>query len=148
VASETLDLQAEPAGVAAWTAATQSAVETEVAWGQRFLDRIAEGGVEAESVLFELQALRIGNSLGAIFMAAEMSVEYGLRVRREHANRFELVWPAAYANAIVGYVPARRQLAVGGYEVDGNNHILLLPGRYAEDTESRIHAAIARLLAD
>jgi hypothetical protein len=47
---------------------------------------------------------------------------------------------------MVGYVPVRRQIAEGGYEVIDNNRHLLFTGPFATETEERIAGAVKRAL--
>lgn len=116
-------------------------------WAQHHLDLRAAGTPAPHTFGFEVQTVRWGTDLAWIALSGEMSVEYALRYRREHGARFGAVWSLGYANEIVGYIPVRRQLAEGGYEVVDNNRRLLYPGPFAQDTEERISAAVVRCLS-
>src|SRR5690606_15258566 len=98
-------------------------------------------------VPFEIQTVQFGSSLLLVAMAAEMTVEHGLRLKDELADRFGQIIPVGYANAMVGYVPVRRQFTELGYEVLDANRYHGRGGRYLETTEDQIHAEIRRLLA-
>ncbi|RKX35166.1 MAG: hypothetical protein DRP71_04640 [Verrucomicrobia bacterium] len=97
---------------------------------------------------FEIQALQFGQDLLLVALAGEMSAEYGLRLVRELSHRFSFVWPIAYANEIVGYVPVERQYSEGGYEVLVNMQYLLRPGPLERDSEERIFDTIGEILVD
>ncbi len=116
------------------------------AWAQHHLDLRAAGQEAAHTFDFEVQALRWGTDLALITLAGEMSVEYALRNRRQLGGQFTDVWTLGYANNMVGYVPVRRQIAEGGYEVIDNNRRLLYTGPFSADSEDRIHAAVDRCL--
>ncbi|HJP30511.1 MAG: hypothetical protein QF689_16555 [Candidatus Latescibacteria bacterium] len=115
-------------------------------WAQHHLDLRAAGTPAGNSFSFEVQTLRFGTGLAFIALAGEMCVEYGLRYRDEHGTRFGDVWTLGYANEMVGYIPARRQIPEGGYEVIDNNRHLLYTGPFSEDTEELISAAVHRCL--
>jgi len=115
-------------------------------WAQHHLN-LRSAGKQARHVFdFEVQALRCGTDLALIALAGEMSVEYALRYRREFGGQFGDVWTLGYANDMVGYVPVRRQLPEGGYEVIDNNRRLLYTGPFSADSEDNISAAVARCL--
>ena len=116
------------------------------AWAQHHLDLRAAGTPAPHTFDFEVQTLRCGTDLALIALAGEMSVEYALRYRRELGGQFTDVWTLGYANDMVGYVPVRRQLPEGGYEVVDNNRRLLYTGPFSIDSEDRISAAVRRCL--
>ena len=70
-----------------------------------------------------------------------MTVEHGLRLKRELGPHFDNVLILAYTNDIVGYVPVRRQIPEGGYEVWFSQQYWKRTGPYVAATEDRIHAA-------
>ena len=115
-------------------------------WAQHHLDLRAAGTPAPRRFDFEVQALRCGSDFALVALAGEMSVEYALRYRREWGGHFTHVWTLGYANDMVGYVPVRRQLAEGGYEVVDNNRRLLYTGPFAADSEEVISAAVGRCL--
>ena len=83
-----------------------------------------------------------GTSFLVVTMAGEMSVEYGLGFKREWSSRFGQVWTLGYCNDIVGYVPVRRQISEGGYEVVDNHRYQLYTGPFTEATEETIRIAV------
>ncbi|MCK5801746.1 MAG: hypothetical protein KAI66_02890, partial [Lentisphaeria bacterium] len=97
-------------------------------------------------VPFEIQTLAFGTSLVVVTLAAEASVEHGLRLKRELGPHFDNVLVLGYSNGIVGYLPVKRQIPEGGYEVIANNQYLKRTGPFAEDTEERIHSTIHAML--
>ena len=115
-------------------------------WARHQLERAAAGTPVETRFPFEVQTLRVGSDLALVGLAGEMSVEYALRFRRELGGAYRSVWTLGYANEMVGYVPARRQIPEGGYEVVGNNRHLLYSGPFAADTEEKIAAAVHRAL--
>jgi neutral ceramidase len=144
VKSELVELTTDPLDKAIVSRLSTSKVASEKMWADHFRSLNDSGGEPDRAVRVEVQSLTIGNSLALVTMAGEMSVEYGLRLKRELAAHFSTVIPLGYANAIVGYIPVDRQLPEGGYEVIANQRTLLRPGPYQVGTESRIVVAAKR----
>jgi hypothetical protein len=113
-------------------------------WARYILAGIEEGKRFERTVPFEVQTVRIGNSLAMITLAGEMTVEHGLRLKRELRPHFGDVFVMGYTNRIVGYVPVKRQIPEGGYEVWIAQQIHKRTGPYAAETEDRIHEAVHR----
>ncbi len=116
-------------------------------WANHQLDALHCGKPISNTVPFEIQTIRIGQALAIVTMAGEMSVDYALRLKSELAEQFRHVLPVAYTNAIVGYVPARRQIPEGGYEVVDANMYHQRTGPYVESTEDQIVDVVTRSLA-
>jgi hypothetical protein len=108
-----------------------------------YLDRGETPPVDLE---FELQTVEFGRSLVLVTMSAEMSAEYGLRLTKELGGEFKYVWPVGYANDLLGYVPAERQIPEGGYEVIGSQMFMGRPGPLMSGTEEKIFAAVREML--
>ncbi len=116
------------------------------AWARHLLDSVENDAPVATNIPFEIQTVRFGNSLAVVTLAGEMTVEHGLRLKREVGPHFGNVLVLAYTNDIVGYVPVRRQIPEGGYEVWSSQQYWKRTGPYVADTEDRIHAAASRSL--
>ena len=95
---------------------------------------------------FEVQTLHFGRLLALVALSGEISVEYALRLKRELHPAFAHTCIAAYANGIIGYVPARRQIPEGGYEVWTNQYYLKRPGSYVVGTADHICQTVHHLL--
>lgn len=89
-------------------------------------------------VPYELQTVLFGQSVAIVAMAAEMTVEYSLRLKRELGAHFKHVLPLGYSNHIIGYIPVKRQIPEQGYEVWDSNMIHKRTGPYVETTEQQI----------
>jgi len=76
--------------------------------------RLAEAGVHAQTVPFDVQALRLGSG-ALVGLPGEVFVEYALGIDR--ASPFAPTLVAAYANGDVGYIPTAAAYQEGGYEV-------------------------------
>jgi hypothetical protein len=124
------DLTTAPVDKREVTTLAASGAPQESAWAAHFQKLLAEGNEPDRVVQMEVQSLTIGSDLAIVTMAGEMSVEYGLRLKRELAGDFKRVIPLGYANAIIGYAPVDRQLPEGGYEVIANQRTLLRAGAF------------------
>jgi hypothetical protein len=142
-----LSLRTDPADRGALEACARSSAEYEREWAAHHL-KLAERGEEARREFdFEVQTIRFGESLLIVTLSGEMSVEYALRCKRTWGGRFDGILVLGYTNDIVGYVPVRRQIPEGGYEVINNNRHQLYTGPFAEETEELILAAIDQAVA-
>ncbi|MFA9479506.1 hypothetical protein ACERK3_14550 [Phycisphaerales bacterium AB-hyl4] len=125
---------------------TNDARPTKQRWARYHQERIEQGLPEERAVPFEVQTLRFGKSLAMATFAGEMSVEHGLRLKRDLRPYFKHVIPMAYTNELVGYVASKDQFAEYGYEVLDANQNRKRTGRFVEETEDRIHDVCARQL--
>ncbi len=116
-----------------------------VEWAQRYRDLIDRDEKLPTKVGFEFQTIQFGRSLVWVAMAGEMSVEYGLRLKKELGSRFGHVWPMGYANGMVGYVCSERQIPEGGYEVFTSMQYNGNTGPYESGTEDQIITAISEI---
>ncbi|HNC23710.1 MAG TPA: hypothetical protein PLU52_05850 [Opitutaceae bacterium] len=115
-------------------------------WAEINLGYLDRGARPPTGLGFELQTVIFGRSLALIAMSGEMSAEYGLRLVRDFTPRFSQVWPMAYANEILGYVPAERQIPEGGYEVIGSMRFLGKTGPLESGTEAKIFREVSAML--
>jgi len=117
-------------------------------WAQHNLALAEETALPITSIVpFEMQTLAFGTSLVVVTLAAEATAEHGLQLKRELEPHFDHVLVLGYSNDIVGYVPVKRQISEGGYEVLDSNQYWKRTGPFAEDTEERIHSAVHAALA-
>lgn len=93
---------------------------------------------------YEAQTWTFGNALAMVFLPGEVVVDYQRRLKRELDGK--RLWVNAYANAMPGYIPSRRVLAEGGYEVDGSRFYYDLPQRFAPEVEATIIEQVHKLM--
>jgi hypothetical protein len=122
---------------------TRSANPVRARWSQRILRLMAAGHSFPDHVDYGVQAWRLGEQRW-LALGGEAVVDYSLRFKQEYGPR---TWVAGYAHAMVGYVPSRRVWDEGGYEAEFIYEYGWLAYRWTRDTEERIAAAVARLLA-
>ena len=116
------------------------------AWARHLFESVENNIPVATSFRFEIQTVRFGNGLAIVGLAGEMNVEHGLRLKKELAPYFDNLLVTAYTNDIVGYIPVKRQIPEGGYEVWFNQQHWKRTGPFAADTEDRIHNAVHEML--
>ena len=87
-----------------------------------------------------VQVLRLGEHLTLIALGGEVVADYALRLKGELGP--ERTWVVAYANDVFAYIPSRRMLPEGGYEVDTSMAVYGLPGRWSPAVEEIIVAAV------
>ncbi len=117
-------------------------------WAERLIHAAEHGTELNRHTPFEIQTVTFGRSLAMITLAGEITVEHGLRLKRELGSTFENVLVVGYANHLAGYVPVKRQIPEGGYCVDWANRFHGRTGRWVDETEQQIHTAIHEMLGE
>lgn len=146
IAQTVLNIETDPIDMDLVTSSLDAGSEYVRAWARHLSDSIENNIPVATRFPFEIQTVRFGNALALVGLAAEMNVEHGLRLKRELAPFFDSLLVAAYTNDIVGYIPVKRQIPEGGYEVWNNQQHWKRTGPFVEDTEDRIHDAVHEML--
>jgi neutral ceramidase len=113
-------------------------------FGRAMLERLDRGGELPRTVPYPVQTWSFGDDLAMVFLAGEVVADYGLRLKRELDG--SRLWVNAYSNDVAFYVPSRRMIPEGGYEVDRSMTYYGQPARLAEGTEDQIVAAVRELL--
>ena len=109
---------------------------------QMMLDRVVRGEELPESLPYPVQVWSFGDDLVMVFLAGEVVVDYGLRLKRELEN----VWVNAYANDLVCYIASERIIPEGGYEVDASMYYYDRPSRFTTEVEDLILDAVHDLV--
>lgn len=102
---------------------------------RRILDLAARGG---DTIVLEVQALRLDDDLAIVLMPGEVFVELGLGVK--YASPFENTLVIELANDNPAYIPTAKAFAEGSYEVENS--------RIAPGGGERMAEAARRLLYD
>lgn len=141
IRSETVEIVSAPLDLSDVERFSGSTNAMERTWAEHY-QGVHEVARDERIVQMEVQSITVGDDLAIVTMAGEMSVEYGLRTKRELRGAFTRVIPLGYANEIVGYVPVERQIPEGGYEVLNNQRALLRTGPFESGTEEAIMRAV------
>jgi neutral ceramidase len=110
---------------------------------RRTLAAIEKGGAMPPCKL-HLAAWRLGKYV-LLFLACEALTTTGLRLRA--LNPGMVILPVTYLAPLLGYLPDREALRLGGYEVSEAWRFYGHPAPFAEDSEKRVLEAAAILLA-
>jgi hypothetical protein len=108
------------------------------------LARLARGEKLPTSVPYAVQTWAFGSDLGLVFLAGEVVVDYGLRLKRELDPA--CLWVNAYANDIPCYIASKRLLAEGGYEVEQSMYSYDRLAKLLPEAEDHIIRTVKELL--
>jgi putative membrane-bound dehydrogenase-like protein len=117
----------------------QQSLEKGRAEEKRRARMLLDGGVPA-AVPYPVQSLSLGGDLTFVILGGEVVVDYALRLKREFDPA--RVWPVAYSNDVLGYIPSERILAEGGYEGGGAMVWYGQPAKFAPGVEDVIFKQI------
>jgi hypothetical protein len=92
-----------------------------------------------------VRVVGFGDNLVMVAMGGEVVVDYALRLKREYPKTDLIV--AGYTHDVRCYIPSRRMLGEGGYEVVTSMALYCQAGPFAENVEESLIAACRRLLA-
>jgi neutral ceramidase len=141
-----LPLRTEPADPNELEECARSTNDYVREWAEHHLELARRGEQPVQEHNFEIQTICFGQSLLIITLACEPNVEYGLSFKREWASRYGDVFVFGYTNDMVGYLPVRRQIPEGGYEVIDNHRYQLYTGPFTAETEESIQTAVRQVL--
>jgi neutral ceramidase len=105
-----------------------------------------DAGKKIDQLDYPVQAARFGHSLTLVALGGEVTVDYGLRIKREYPG--EPVITAGYSNDVMCYIPSARVLREGGYEAVDSMIYYGQAGPFADDVEDRVFAAIRLAMKD
>lgn len=114
-----------------------------VQWAQRWLER-ARAGALADQAVGDLQAVRLGDELALLGVPGELFSEIGVQLKA--ASPAALTCVCAYTNATLGYLPSRRAIDEGGYEVADAYKLYGHPACFHRDTEEMLQREARDLL--
>jgi len=113
-------------------------------YARSVLARLDRGEKMSRLVPYPVQVWTFGDDLAMVFLGGEVVADYGLRLKKELDG--SRLWVTAYANDVAFYVPSRRMIPEGGYEVFGSMVFYGHPARLADGTEDQIVRAVHDLL--
>jgi len=123
----------------------KSSVPAEVRRANLMLKALDEGK-RIDQIEYPVQVARFARTLTLIALGGEVTVDYGLRIKREYPQ--EPIFTAGYSNDVMCYIPSARVLREGGYEAIDSMAYYGQAGPFAGDVEDRIFAAIHRAMKD
>ena len=93
---------------------------------------------------YPVQTWGFGDELAMVFLGGEVVVDYALRMSRDFDG--DRLWFNGYSNAMPCYIPSKRLLREGGYEVDSSMDYYAQPTRLAPEVEDIIVDTVQKLL--
>ncbi len=105
-----------------------------------YLERIVRGIPIDSSLTYPIQSWTFGKDLTMLFLGGEVLADYSLRLKRELGG--DHLWINAYANDVKAYIPPKRVIKEGGYEVEVNMYYYDHPFRFSEKIEEIIVDAV------
>ncbi len=105
-----------------------------------------DAGSPVRTLAYPVQAVRFGDDLTLVTLADEVTVEYGLRLKREFPKENLIVM--GYSNEVSCYIPSRAVLKGGGYEAETSMIYYGLPGPFTENVEDTVIAACRKVLGE
>ena len=100
------------------------------------LERIVRGIPIDTALTYPIECWTFGDKLSMVFLAGEVVADYSLRLRKELGTG--RLWINAYTNDVKAYIPSKRIIPQGGYEVEGNMYYYDHPFRFSEKIEDII----------
>jgi hypothetical protein len=93
---------------------------------------------------YPVQAIRFNNDLTILGMSGEVVVDYDLKMKKEYAG--ENLFVAGYCNEVICYIPSKRILNEGEYEVDWSMAYYGHSGPFAPNVEDLVTGALHRVM--
>jgi neutral ceramidase len=113
-------------------------------WARRLSAELGAGKVfERGYPEYPVQVWRLGTNQLWVALGGEVCVDYALRFKKEFGPS---IWVTGYANDVMAYIPSRRLWEEGGYQAGAFDVYGLPANRWCPDIESRIAAAVERLV--
>jgi hypothetical protein len=100
-----------------------------------------DAGSPVRKTPYPVQAIRFNKDLTLIGLGGEVVVDYALRAKREYGVAESLI-VSGYCNDVMCYIPSKRVLLEGGYEVVDNMIYYGQPGPFNDQVEELVFDAI------
>ena len=98
-------------------------------------------GTPVRRTPYPVQAIRFNKDLTLIGLGGEVVVDYASRAKREYSGGENLI-VAGYCNDVMCYIPSRRMLSEGGYEVLDSMVYYGQPGPFNDQVEELVFDAV------
>lgn len=109
-----------------------------------FLERIVRGIPIDSTMNYPIECWTFGKDLAMVFLAGEVVADYSLRLKKELGP--DRLWVMGYTNDVKAYIPSKRIIPQGGYEVESNMYYYDHPFHFSERIEDIIINTVHELL--
>lgn len=108
------------------------------------LSRMARSEDIPMEIEYPIQVWNFGEDFSMVFLAGEVVVDYGLRLKKALGS--SNVWVNAYSNDMPSYIASRRVISEGGYEALGSMKGYEKPSALSPEVEEEIIHGVYDLL--
>ena len=117
--------------------------EAKLFWAEHAMKEL-ESGRLLPYVEGDIQVFTFGNEAALVGVPGELFCEIGLAIKTK--SRFPATFVCGYTNGTLGYIPSRKAIPEGGYEISDAFKMYDFPSCLAEDTEDLLYKEIDSLL--
>ena len=119
--------------------------EDMVGWATRMLDATRRGTMK-DHALGDVQVLRFGEEAALVGVPGELFSEIGLELKRRSPLPNTMI--CGYTNGTLGYIPSRKAVQEGGYEVADAYKLYGFPACFHGDTEELLYRETTSLIEE
>ena len=117
--------------------------EDMVGWASGMLEAVRAGTMQ-DHALGDVQVLRFGEEAALVGVPGELFSEIGIQLKRRSPLANTMI--CGYANGTLGYIPSRKAVQEGGYEVSDAYKLYGFPACFHGDTEELLYRETASLM--
>lgn len=116
--------------------------EAKLFWAQHALENLKKGNL-LPYVEGEIQVFTFGREAALLGVPGELFCEIGLAIKAK--SPFAATFICGYTNGTLGYIPSRKAISEGGYEVSDAYKMYDYPSCLHGDTEDLLYREVASL---
>jgi hypothetical protein len=119
--------------------------EDMVGWANRMLEAVRAGTLQ-DHAPGDIQVLRFGEEAALVGVPGELFSEIGIQLK--HRSPVPNTMICGYTNGTLGYIPSRKAVQEGGYEVSDAYKLYGFPACFHGDTEELLYRETAALIKE
>ena len=117
--------------------------EGKLFWAEHALENLKKGTL-LPHVEGDIQAFTFGKEAALVGVPGELFCEIGLAIKAQ--SPYPATFVCGYTNGTLGYIPSRKAISEGGYEISDAFKLYDFPSCLHEDTEDLLYKEISSLL--
>jgi neutral ceramidase len=114
-------------------------------WANQMLEAVRTGTM-LDHALGDVQVLGFGEEAALVGVPGELFAEIGIELKRRSPLAHTMI--CGYANGTLGYIPSRKAVQEGGYEVSDAYKLYGFPACFHGDTEQLLYRETASLIEE